>query len=1108
MSKNILLVEYDESTILSIKDIFHPPAFEVVIAGDGETAKQLLRDRHFDLMITAAMLPRFHGFNLALAVSQEHPGIKIIIISAIYKGLEYRHQATTQYRANDFFEKPLEKERLLKRVLELLGMSESDLQPAGASSTRVPQFETAKIPAPKFDDEGDKLSSADIFGDIIQKIEQVPSFEIDLGDGKAAHPPAPPPPPPPERRPDPGLTVPLKPPAPKPDLGRTRVAGPSFDLDSLRGTKKPSAPPTPPAAASQQRIDASLDGLKAQPQPKREGVQKEMRRIEDEIARKFEDTLSGLGLGAARKPPAPAARPAPPAPPPAAKTVVMPEIKVAPMPVAPPVMEKPAAPASPPPAARPSAAPPPPPPPAAAAPTPPKGWRDELQDEVIDLGEALLQPPPPAKPAAPPPPPPPPPPPAVAPAAKPPAAEEAGEVREPKPEKKAEENPNEVGDYVLLGMIARGGMAEIYKAKKKGVKGFEKVIAIKKILSGYGEDDKYIEMLVDEAKIAAELSHPNIVQIYDLGRKDNYYFIAMEYVLGKDLREIQTRLRERDKWFPEEIAIFLTIKILEALNYAHKAKDSRGRPLDIVHRDVSPPNILISYNGDVKLTDFGVSKASIKIHQTLSGALKGKLLYMSPEQACGESSIDYRSDLYSVGVLLFELLTAKKLFLDTTEMLVLKKVQNGEIINPRDVNPDIDPALEKILLTSLNKECDRRYQSAAAMIADLEAYIHKKYDRAPGPVHLSHFLYGLFENDIQREGIKVDLKPLPYVPRPREVPKPPPAPEKPRAAEPPPPPSVPAAVPEPPRPAPPEGGIRISFDEDKAAAPRKPAAAEKTEFQPEALFHELEKGKKKLPLLPVAAVLLLCAAAAGFYFLVLNKPAAPAGRAAATQAAAAGVQPGGVPAADAAKEAEMKRIADELAATQKLLDEAKQKEEALKKQKAEEDQKKLLDERRMKAEADRLKKEEAARQQQEEEAARLQQQEEERRRQEEADRQKQAEEEKRRAEEQKRAELNRVKEGDIVPLNEVDVQPVAVSTPQPNIPDSIRAAMSGSQTVTFSVLINHNGDVETARMLIKTNNGQLNGILLDTVKSYKFQPAQKNSLRVKVWKSISMSIKK
>ena len=1107
MSKNILLVEYDESTIQAIKELFHTPAFEVAIASDGEAAKQLLRDRHFDLMITAAMLPRFHGFNLSLAVSQEHPGIKIIIISAIYKGLEYRHQATTQYRANDFFEKPLEKERLRKRVLELLGMSEADLQPVGASSTRVPQFDTAKIPAPKFEDEGDKLSSADIFGDIIQKIEQVPSFEIDLGDGKAAAPkPAAPPPTP--RRPDPGLTVPLKPPAPaKPDLGRTRIAEPTFDLDSLRGAKKPAAPAAHQAsapAASQQRIDASLDGLKAQPQPKREGVQKEMRRIEDEIARKFEDTLSGLGLGTARKPAAPTAKPAaPPPPPPPAVTVVMPEIKVAPKPAAPPVIEKPAAPA-PRPGEKP-VAPPPPPKPAAAAATP-AGWRDELKDAVIDLGEPMVPPPQPAKPAAPPPPPPPPPPAPVL-AAKPPIAEEVTEVREPKPEKKAEENPNEVGDYVLLGMIARGGMAEIYKAKKKGVKGFEKVIAIKKILSGYGEDDKYIEMLVDEAKIAAELSHPNIVQIYDLGRKDNYYFIAMEYVLGKDLREIQTRLRERDKWFPEEIAIFLTIKILEALNYAHKAKDSRGRPLDIVHRDVSPPNILISYNGDVKLTDFGVSKASIKIHQTLSGALKGKLLYMSPEQACGESSIDYRSDLYSVGVLLFELLTGRKLFLDTTEMLVLKKVQNGEILNPRDVNPDIDPALEKILLTSLNKECDRRYQSAAAMIADLEAYIHKKYDRAPGPVHLSHFLYGIFENDIQREGVKVDLKPLPYVPRLREVPKPPPAPEKPKAVEPPPPPPMPEAFTEPPaaKPAPPAGGISISFDEDKAPAARKLAAAEKTEFQPESLFRDLDKGKKKFPLLPVAAVLLLGAAAAGVYFLVLNKPSAPP--APAAQTAAAGSQ-ATTPAAAAAKEAEMKRIADELAATQKLLDEAKQKEEDLKKQQAEEDQKKLLEERRKKAEADRLKKEEETRLQQEEAARLQQQQDDERRRQEEADRQKLAEEEKRKADEQKRAEMNRVKEGDIVPLNEVDVQPVAVSTPQPNIPDSIRAAMSGSQAVTFSVLISHTGDVETVRMLIKTNNGQLNSILIDTVKSYKYQPAQKNGLRVKVWKSISMSIKK
>ena len=1137
MTKNILLVEYDESTIHVVRELFPPPAFEVVIASDGETAKKLLHDRTFDLMITAAMLPRFHGFNLALAVSQEYPGIKIIVISAIYKGLEYRHQAITQYRANDFFEKPLERERFKRRVVDLLGISEADLAPASqAAATHVPVFDTAKVPAPKFDEvESGKLSSSDIFGDIIQKIDPVPAFEIDLGDGapaapgKAATASAPPPaapaqkvmPPrpaqtgpnrPAQTGPDPGSTVLLKPPAkadPGPFSGdlksRTRIAAPSFDLDSLRVAKKsaPASDATAVPVAGSQRIDASLEGLRTQ-QAKPEVRQKEMRKIEDDIARKFEDTLSGLGLG---KKPAPAARPAapqaptpppPPPPRPEPKPIIMPEIKAVPRTMAPPPA---------PPAEKPLA----------------EGLRDEIADEVIDLGEAAMlkeEPGTPAKAAAAPiekPPVPPPPKPSVAPAeaAVRRSGEEVSEAREAKPEKVAAavDNPNEVGDYVLLGMIARGGMAEIYKAKKKGVKGFEKVIAIKKILSGYGEDDKYIEMLVDEAKIAAELSHPNIVQIYDLGRKDNYYFIAMEYVLGKDLREIQTRLRERDKWFPEEIAILLTIKILEALNYAHKAKDSRGRPLDIVHRDVSPPNILISYNGDVKLTDFGVSKASIKIHQTLSGALKGKLLYMSPEQACGESGIDYRSDLYSAGVVLFELLTGKKLFLDTSEMLVLKKVQNGEIINPREINPDIDPALEKILLTSLNKECDKRYQSAAAMIADLEAYLHKKLERAPGPVHLSHFIFNLFENDIQREGIKVDLKPLPYMLKAREIPKPPPPVEKPKPpAEPPPPPPVMAK--QPPLPPQPEGLVSIRFDEDQAAVPRKRAAAEKAEFKPESLFSELDREKKKSPLLPLAAVLLFVAVAAGLYFFVINRPAAssaPAGKGSAAQA----LKPGESGAAgavqtpeDAAKQAEMKRIADELAATQKLLEEAKLKQEAeLSKLQAEEERKKLLEDRRKKTEADRLKLEEEERLKQEE-ADRLLLAEEERKKQEEADRLKKAEEDKRQAEERRLAELSRVKEGDVVPLNEVDVQPVAVSQPAPNIPASIRSAMADGQAVTFSVLVNHNGDVENLRMLRKTNNGQLNTILTDTVKSYKFQPARKDNLRVKVWMTITMSIKK
>jgi serine/threonine protein kinase/DNA-binding response OmpR family regulator len=1070
MTKNILLVEYDESTIHVIKDLFHPPVFEMAVASDGEGAKQLLNTRSFDLMITAAMLPRFHGFNLALAVAQDHPNMKTIIISAIYKGAEYKHQAVTQYRANDFFEKPLDKEKFKKRVLELLNVSETDLGSAsGAATTHIPVFDTAKVPTPKFDDdEENKLSSSDIFGDIIEKIEQVPSYEIDLGDGPKAAPKKVE-----TRRSDPGQTVLLKkeptlaPEVKKPAPARTtRPAAPAFDLDTLKEVKKSAPAPTPPRSAQTQKIDASLDGLRQQ-QPKREAPENKMRKIEDDIARKFEDTLSGLGLG---KKPAPPPRPvektSPPSPgpipkpKPAVKPVVAPEPKVVPPPPVGKVIVK--------------------------------EIQKTLEDEIIELGEDALRE---AEPVA------------LAPAAAP--APVKIEAKEAKLEKKAPpaDNPNEVGDYVLLGMIARGGMAEIYKAKKKGVKGFEKVIAIKKILSGYGEDDKYIEMLVDEAKIAAELSHPNIVQIYDLGRKDNYYFIAMEYVLGKDLREIQTRLRERDKWFPEEIAIYLTIKILEALNYAHKAKDSRGRPLEIVHRDVSPPNILISYNGDVKLTDFGVSKASIKIHQTLSGALKGKLLYMSPEQACGESNIDYRSDLYSAGVVLFELLTGKKLFLDTTEMMVLKKVQNGEIIPPREINPDIDPALEKILLTSLNKDCDKRYQSAAAMIADLESYIHKKYDRAPGPVHLSHFIYDLFEADIQREGIKVDLKPIPFTPRPRESAKPQPPPEKPQPVV-----ETPVVPPPPPPVRPPEaeGMVSISFDDEKAPPPaKKRDMAEKPQFKAESIFAEPEREKKKFPLLPVAAVLFVGAVAAGLYFFVINKPASqatPADLKPATQdqsgPSAAAKEP------DSAQKAEMKKMADQLAATQKLLDDAKLKqEEELKKTQADEEQKKLEEKRKKLADAERLKKEDEDRQKQEE-AARLQLEEENRKKQEEQARLLKEEEDRKKAEELKRSEQNRVKEGDIVPLGEVDVQPVAVSTPGPSIPSSIRSSMPASQTLMLTVLINQNGDVETVRMLQKSKNSQLNTILTDLLKTWKYQPAKKNSVRVKVWKTVPMTIKK
>lgn len=1035
MTKNILLVEYDEATINIIKDFFPPPMFAVAVANDGETAKRKLAERPFDMMITAAMLPRFHGFNLALAVAEENPSIKIIIISDIYKGFYYKNQATSQYRADDFFEKPLEKESFKKRVLELLDLSANGFHAvANAATTHIPVFDNAKIPTfAKLEEKEKKLSADDIFGDLIKNIDKVPEFVIDLDNGQV---------PKESRQPSPAQTVPLKkepevvPEIKKPDPGKTLIPTPPIDLRQVPESKKP--------AASSQSINDNLDSLRQT--VKKQIPENKNRKIENDIARRLEDTLSGLGLPTHR----PASKSAGKA---EDKPAEKPEPKLEPRPE-PPAPEKIIS----------------------------KEEEKFLKDEISKLEEQSLQKDKQPQPVA--------------------EAKKIEASKEAKPEKKAlpEDNPNELGDYVLLGLIARGGMAEIYKAKRKGVKGFEKIIAIKKILSGYGEDDKYIQMLVDEAKIAAELSHPNIIQIYDLGRKDNYYFIAMEYVEGKDLREIQGRLRENDQWFPEEISLFLGIKILEALNYAHKAKDSHGHALEIVHRDVSPPNILISYNGDVKLTDFGISKAAIKMHHTISGALKGKLLYMSPEQARGEGTIDCRSDLYSLGVVLFELLTGKKLFLDTTEMMVLKKVQNGEILNPREINPDIDPALEKIILKSLNKNCDKRYQNAAAMIADLETFMVKKYNYLPGPVQLSHFIYNLFEKEIVRDGIKVDLKPLPEKPLLKEIPKaqretpepPKPLPvQKSKVLEP----LAPLKKPIPPEPPMDKGdeAVHIDFDEDKSIQVKKKAAAAPKEIKKSApLFEESSAEKNKIPSWAMALVPILIVAVAVFYFLVLKKSTPAVIQTAVKPPVQTQVVQKQPPAVDL-----------QVLAAEKL-----KQEEVLKKElQAAEAKKKLQEEKRVKqVESERLKKEEGDRVKQE--GLDQLQKEEAQKKQEESDRLAKETQDLKKTAELKEIERTRVKEGDIIPLNDVDKAPVVVSKSDPVIPSNMRDSIAASQTVLFNILINQKGDVEIASLLKKTNNSQLNAVLIANIKTWKYTPATKNGVLVKVWKTVTLIIKK
>ena len=221
--------------------------------------------------------------------------------------------------------------------------------------------------------------------------------------------------------------------------------------------------------------------------------------------------------------------------------------------------------------------------------------------------------------------------------------------------------PVQFGKYLLLGRISVGGMAEVFKAKSFGVQGFEKIIAIKRILPSLGRDEDFITMFIDEAKIAGQLAHANIGQIHELGQVDGAHFIAMEYIWGRDLLQLQNRFKKRGKRISMSAASFIVMKVCEGLHYAHKKRDVLGVPMEIVHRDCSPQNIVISFEGEVKLIDFGIARAASRSSRTNAGVLKGKFGYMSPEQVRG-LPLDRRSDIFSLGIILFEVLTGRRLF--------------------------------------------------------------------------------------------------------------------------------------------------------------------------------------------------------------------------------------------------------------------------------------------------------------------------------------------------------------------------------------------------------------------------------------------------------------
>jgi serine/threonine protein kinase len=308
--------------------------------------------------------------------------------------------------------------------------------------------------------------------------------------------------------------------------------------------------------------------------------------------------------------------------------------------------------------------------------------------------------------------------------------------------------PIRFGKYLILDKIATGGMAELFRAKITSVEGFEKLVAIKKILPNLTQDSNLVNMFIDEAKLAAMLTHQNIVQIYDLGSMEGAYFIAMEYIHGKDLRVLSNKSKDKGLPLPLEYALYITSRICSGLDYSHNLKDFQGNPLKLIHRDISPQNILVTYEGEVKIVDFGIAKAARKSADTREGLIKGKVAYMSPEQASGKT-IDHRSDIFSTGILLYEMITGARMFTGD-DVKILDKVRKADFQTAETIVPDLPTEITEILRRALAKAPSRRYKSCVAMLADLEECL-SSFTVRPRAEGLSHYMKALFAEEIAAE---------------------------------------------------------------------------------------------------------------------------------------------------------------------------------------------------------------------------------------------------------------------------------------------------------------------------------------------------------------------
>ena len=628
--------------------------------------------------------------------------------------------------------------------------------------------------------------------------------------------------------------------------------------------------------------------------------------------------------------------------------------------------------------------------------------------------------------------------------------------------------PIEFGQYTLLERIALGGMAEVWKARMKGVEGFQKTVAIKKILPHLTDSSDFVTMFIDEAKLAAQLNHTNIIHIYDLGKIGEDFYIAMEFVDGKDLRTILNTARDAHSPVPLGLALLVASRLASALDHAHRKKDFEGHAMGLVHRDVSPQNVLISFDGDIKLCDFGIVKAVAKASKTQMGALKGKLQYMSPEQAWGRP-VDGRSDIFSLGTLLFEMLTGRRLFMGESEMSVLDAVREGRIQAPRDLDPRIPLEVNALVLRALAREPKDRFQSAGDLQREIDGILgsHKP---SPSQRELAHYMQKLFGSESRPAVPAATVAPAPVAAAPRAASEP-----RPEAAA--------------------------------TAAPAVAAAAHSAE--PDAALESAAGGQRKMLWIGIAAVL---AIGVGIVFLrggTKSEEATPAQSPAEASAAPAATAPAGP--SDAAAKPAAEPTRKDAAAEPPRAESAKPPVTA-KPERAEPAEKPAAEPARATPEPAasepaptettasqpapaavvEVPPEPAAEPAREEPSAPV------------APAPTRAAEPEPAAPEPK---VSAVREGDLVPLGAGVTPPVLVSVSKPEYPAMARRTRVEG-TVVLSLLVDENGRVIDVRLQrgVSLNVG-INEAAIAAARTAKYRPATKDGVRVKTWHQLTIPFK-